>query len=94
MDLQFEWDADKAVSNAKKHGVNFIEASSVFADPYAVIFPDEQHSDDATRELIIGHSDRNRLLIVCFTERQPAVRIISARKTTKQERTDYEENAR
>lgn len=94
MDLPFEWDPDKAASNAKKHGVTFSEAASVFADPSAVIFQDEEHSDDETRELIIGHSSRNRLLIISFTERPPAVRIISARKASKQERTDYEENAR
>lgn len=59
----------------------------------AVIFDDEAHSDEEHRELIVGHSDRQRLLIVSFTERDDAIRIISARHATHQERRDYEEYA-
>jgi uncharacterized DUF497 family protein len=92
MSLEFEWDEDKSVSNQKKHGVTFGEAASVFADPLAVIFDDEVHSDEEQREIIIGHSVKNRLVLVSFTERAGAVRIISARRATKRERKDYEEN--
>jgi uncharacterized DUF497 family protein len=92
MSLRFEWDADKAASNRRKHNVTFEEASSVFADPLAVIFDDEAHSVEERREIIVGHSAENRLLLVSFTERAGAIRIISARRTTKRERKDYEEN--
>jgi uncharacterized DUF497 family protein len=94
MGLRFEWDQDKAASNEKKHRVTFDEASTVFADSLAVIFDDEEHSIDETREIIIGHSDFSRLLLVSFTERgKDVIRIISARKATKKERRNYEEGA-
>ncbi len=91
MSLQFEWDPDKAKTNAKKHGVSFDEASSVFADPLAAIFTDEAHSGAELREIIIGHSADGRLLLVSFTERGESIRIISARQATKRERKDYEQ---
>jgi uncharacterized DUF497 family protein len=69
-----------------------MEAATVFGDPLAAIFDDEVHSEEEQREIIVGHSRKNRLLLVCFTERAEAVRIISARRATKQERKDYEEN--
>ena len=95
MPLQFEWDGDKAASNVRKHSVTFDEASTVFADPLAVIFDDEEHSLDEIREIIIGHSILARLLLVSFTERgKDIVRIISARKATKRERRDYEQGTR
>jgi uncharacterized DUF497 family protein len=92
MSIEFEWDDDKAAANHKKHRVTFEEAASVFADPLASIFDDEVHSEEERREIIIGHSTENRILLVCFTERPGAVRIISARRATKRERQDYEEN--
>jgi uncharacterized protein len=92
MSLEFEWDEDKATSNRQKHRVSFAEAATVFADPLAVIFDDEAHSAEEQREIIIGHSAENHLLLVSFTERAGAIRIISARRATKRERRDYEEN--
>jgi uncharacterized protein len=92
MSLEFEWDDDKAASNQRKHRVRFEEAASVFADPLAAIFDDVVHSDEELREIIIGHSAKKQLLLVCFTERAGAIRIISARRATKRERQDYEEN--
>ena len=89
---EFEWDATKAKQNLKDHGVTFGEALTVFADPLARIFDDPDHSYDERRELIIGHSGQERLLIVSSTERGRRTRIVSARKTTKRERRDYEEN--
>lgn len=62
MTPSFEWDEAKAQTNLQKHGVTIEEASSVFADPLAAIFPDDEHSSDEIREIIIGHSDRGRLL--------------------------------
>ena len=67
MSVRFEWDLGKAASNAEKHGVEFSEALTVFADPLAAIFPDEEHSQAETREIIIGNSESGRLLLVCFT---------------------------
>jgi uncharacterized DUF497 family protein len=69
MSLEFEWDRDKAASNQKKHGVSFKEAATVFGDPLAAIFDDEVHSEEEQREIIIGQSAKNRLLLVAFTER-------------------------
>lgn len=93
MRLRFEWDDDKAASNIKKHSVSFEEAQTVFYNPLAYIFDDEAHSVGEVREIIIGHSILNRLLLVCFTERAPSlIRIISARPATKREREDYEES--
>ena len=77
MTLGFEWDARKASENLKKHGVAFDEALTVFADPLARIFDDPDHSEHERRELIIGHSAGQRLLIVSFTEREPRMRIMA-----------------
>ncbi len=94
MSLRFEWAKEKAASNIQKHGVSFDEASTVFRDPLAWIFDDEDHSGYEGREIIIGHSMNGRLLVASFIERfGPTVRIISARSATKMERADYEENA-
>jgi len=90
--MEFEWDLDKAALNRTKHSVTFEEAATVFGDPLAAIFDDQVHSEMEQREIIIGHSAKKRLLLVCFTERAEAVRIISARRVTKRERKDYEEN--
>ncbi|HSU83798.1 MAG TPA: BrnT family toxin [Thermoanaerobaculia bacterium] len=92
--MEFEWDDAKAASNLSKHGVSFEEALTVFDDPLAVIFDDEDHSQGELREIIIGHSNRNQLVLACFTERSRRVRIISARPATRRERENYEENAR
>jgi uncharacterized protein len=90
---RYEWDPSKAVTNLQKHGVGFEEAQALFDNPLALIFDDPLHSIDERREIIIGHSDRSRLLLVSFTERPQAVRIISARPVTAQERQDYERNS-
>lgn len=88
--MDFAWDAAKAAQNIQKHRVSFEEARSVFGDPLATIFEDEEHSGTELREFIVGHSDKNRLLLVCFTERQDGIRLISARSVTRLEREDYE----
>jgi uncharacterized protein len=90
MDLRFEWDRRKATINDAQHGVSFKEALTVFSDPLARVFDDPDHSGTEAREIIIGHSNKERLLVVCFTERGDAVRLFSARKATRQERQDYE----
>lgn len=91
MSIQFAWDPKKDRGNAKKHeGVRFTEATTVFRDPLAFIFDDEEHSEEEYRELIIGYSNRHRILIVSFTERDDVIRIISVRKVDNEEREDYE----
>lgn len=94
MSYRFDWNEDKAAANIINHqGISFDEASTVFDDPLARIFDDKIHSIDERREIIIGHSVNNRLLLVCFTERpNEIIRIISARLPTKKERKSYEEN--
>jgi len=90
--MEFEWDPRKDAVNQSKHGVGFDEALTVFADSLARIFADPDHSAEEAREIVIGHSARQRLLLVSFTERDDRVRIINARLTTQSERTDYEED--
>jgi len=92
MDLEFQWDRQKAEENLRNHGVAFEEAVTVFGDPLARILEDPDHSLDERREIIVGHSDEQRLLLVSFTERKPTVRIISARSATRRERHDYEQS--
>ena len=72
--------------------MSFEEALTVFADPLARIFADEDHAASEYREIIIGRSTRMRLMIVCFAAREDTVRIFSARRATKREQRDYEEN--
>jgi len=89
----FEWDPAKAGSNAKKHGVDFDEASTVFGDPLALLAADPDHSVGESRYILLGMSNRRRLLVVAFAERPPRTRIISARPATHKERRQYEENS-
>ena len=91
MPYQFEWDAEKAAANLRKHGVSFDEAVTAFADPLSVLLPDPDHSIGEERYLVLGVSTKGRLLVVAFVERPPRTRIISARLATKRERQDYEE---
>ncbi|HEX8735297.1 MAG TPA: BrnT family toxin [Pyrinomonadaceae bacterium] len=89
--MQFERDKEKAAINFKKHGVSFDEAETVFGSSLAGIFDDETHSIEEKREIIIGYSINNRLLIIIFTERDnETVRIISAREATPKERRKFE----
>lgn len=90
--MEFEWGEAKASSNLKKHCVSFEEAQTVFSNPLAVIFDEEAHSVEEQREIIMGHSQLNRLVLVAFTERSSRIRIISARLATRQEREDYEQH--
>ncbi|MGH9322573.1 MAG: BrnT family toxin [Vicinamibacteria bacterium] len=92
--IEFEWDSAKAEANLAKHGVTFEEALAVFVDPIARIHPDPDHSESEPREIIIGHSIQQRLLLVSFTERGERIRLISARPATKRERRDYEEESK
>lgn len=90
--MEFEWDEEKATANFEKHGVFFEEAQTVFDDPLYVDFFDPDHSFDEQRYIIIGESRQGRLLIVSYTERDTATRLISAREVTRSEREAYEGN--
>jgi uncharacterized protein len=85
-----QWDPQKAQANLKKHDVSFMEGASVFDDPLAVTIDDPVHSIGESRFLTIGYSDRNRLIVVVYTDRDDEVRIISVRKATPRERNIYE----
>lgn len=89
--LHFEWDPNKAAANLQKHGIDFLEAKSVFADERAKIISDPDHSEDEDRFVLMGLSLHLRLLIVCHCYRDDdnTIRIISARKATKSESCQY-----
>lgn len=86
----FEWNPQKSKLNITKHKVSFEEATSVFNDPLSRTFDDPDHSIDEQRFIIIGHSNKNRLLFVCHTDDGNVVRLISARNITPGERKQYE----
>lgn len=90
--MRFEWDENKANANLLKHGVSFEEAATVFGDPLSDTFDDPDHSTDERRFLIIGVSEKGRMLIVAHTDDGDIVRIISAREPCRGEREFYEEN--
>jgi uncharacterized DUF497 family protein len=89
--LRFEWDERKAATNAKKHGVSFQEARSVFFDERARLIDDPEHSDDEDRFILLGLSSSLRLLVVCHGYRSAGnvIRIVSARKATARESESY-----
>jgi uncharacterized protein len=88
--MRFEWDENKAESNFLKHGIQFEEAVTVFADPYLLFTEDSSHSQGEEREWAIGETEDGSLVVVVFTMRGEQIRIISARKATKRECQQYE----
>jgi hypothetical protein len=90
--MHFEWDPVKARNNIHKHGVTFEEASSVFYDPLAATGADPDHSEHEERMITFGRSSSGRLLVVAHTQRDDAIRIISARTATPGERYIHEES--
>ena len=90
MEIRFEWDFLKNIQNKKKHNILFEEAASVFYDDNALLYSDPEHSDDEERFLLLGYSSMNKICIVCHCYREEnVIRIISARKATKEERKEY-----
>lgn len=87
----FEWDNAKAARNLRKHGVSFDEAVTLFGDAHAITFSETDHSESEDRSRTYGLSIRGRLLVVVHTERRNNIRIISARKATRYEKTIYED---
>ena len=90
-EITFSWDARKDRENQRKHGVSFAEASTTFADENARLKPDPDHSQEEDRFLLLGFSAKLRILVVAHVYRQDGkqVRIVSARKATKNERKQY-----
>ena len=91
MALRFVWDVKKATANERKHGVGFLEATTVFDDPLSVTIPDPAHSVDEQRFLLLGISSQQRLLVIAHSESGESIRIISARRVRGRERQAYEE---
>jgi uncharacterized protein len=89
--LDFEWDLEKARTNARKHRVSFLEAVEVFHDELAVTVPDPDHSRSESRYLTFGATFAGRCLVVSYTERGDSIRVISARAMTPRERRAYED---
>ena len=88
--MKFHWNSDKATTNLQKHSVSFEEAVTIFSDALATTIADPDHSIGEFRMITIGQSRLQRLLVVCHTERESEVRLISARLATRQERRSYE----
>lgn len=87
----FEWDKAKAEMNGRKHNVTFDEATTVFSDPLSMLRADPDHSLPEQRFIVLGVSNQRRLLVVSFAERLPRTRLISARRATRKERRQYEQ---
>lgn len=92
--MEFTWDPGKAAENLRKHGVDFVEASTIFGDPLEVTIPDPEHSEGEVRFLSLGQSTDARLLVVAYTEREGTIRIIHARMAAPKERRAYESDQR
>jgi uncharacterized protein len=95
-DLRFEWDPTKAAANARKHGVTFQEAVTVFSDELGLLLDDPEHSAGEERFVLLGRSATLDTLVVvhCYREARDSIRIISARKASRPERASYEERWR
>lgn len=91
MKLSFEWDEEKDRVNLRKHRVGFDEATTVFIDPFSITIHDPDHSGDEQRFIDIGSSEKDRVLVVVYTERGSTIRLVSCRKSTPSERKLYEE---
>jgi uncharacterized protein len=76
-----------------KHNVSFEEASSVFGDKLSITYPDPEHSINEERFIMIGLSNKQRVLVISHIYRDKAVRIISARLATKREQRFYEDGS-
>ncbi|MFZ4394331.1 MAG: BrnT family toxin [Kiritimatiellia bacterium] len=89
--MVFEWNPLKADGNLRKHGISFQEAATVFADTLSTTYHDPDHSLTENRFITIGIARSGLVLLVAHTDRGENVRIISARKATRNEKRCYEE---
>ncbi len=90
MTLRFERNRKKALLNIRKHGITFEEASTIFGEALSRTIPDPYHSIGEDRFVTIGTSGKGKILVVVHTDRQDVIRIIGARKATKNEHNQYE----
>ena len=88
--LDFDWDDTKAAANLAKHGIDFPAACRVFDDVFAVDFEDTSLAYGEMRRIVIGMV-QGIVLTVVYAERDQTIRIISARRATKRERSAYAE---
>jgi hypothetical protein len=91
INLTFSWDDKKNSANQRQDGVSFEEAQTVFFDEYAIEFEDPDHSETEDRFLLLGLSQKLRVLVIChcFRKSESEIRIISARRATKKEQKVY-----
>lgn len=89
--MEYEWDPEKDRTNLEKHGIGFVEASTVFMDPLHITVPDVDHSVEEFRFRTIGYTAAKRLVIVAHTDRGDRIRLITAREATSRERRQYEQ---
>jgi len=89
--MEFEWDERKARPNLRKHVGSFQDAATIFGDPFAITFPDPDHSEAEERSVTFGLSQSQQLLVVAHTTRGVRTRIISARLMTRKEKVIYAE---
>jgi uncharacterized DUF497 family protein len=90
--VEFEWDPTKAASNLRKHGIRFAEAVAVLEDHAALSMPDDNNLEE--RFAAVGTDSLGRILVVIYAIRDARIRIISARKATRRERSQYERKHR
>lgn len=92
--IHFEWDEKKNKANFRKHGVWFEEGKTIFHDPYARLIHDPDHSDEEDRFVLVGMSEKLRLLTVChmYKKDDEIIRIFSARKAVRAEIKEYRRN--
>lgn len=90
--FQYEWDPEKSITNNQKHAILFSEAVTVFEDDYSLTIEDERQEEQ--RYVTVGMDSKGRILVVVYTFREQTIRIISARKATAREESEYEANTR
>jgi len=87
--MRYQWDRNKALKNLNKHGIDFADAVSVFSDELAITIFDDRFEEE--RFITIGMDILSRILVVVYTLRNDEIRLTSARKATRNERRQYEE---
>ena len=92
--IKFNWDKGNINKSLKKHNISNEEAEEVFVNQPIVLLEDEEHSKVETRQMILGKTDKKKLLSIIFTTRNKKIRIISARKMSRKERKLYEEKTK
>ena len=90
--MNYEWDQNKNLSNIRKHGVSFEQAKIALEDPHRLCFYDEAHSEKEDRYIVFGNAERRILFVSTVWVEEDTIRIISARRASKNETGVYNEN--